>query len=39
MGEMQIAGEFGDYKRAFLALLIILKRIILMIIDKGVVAF
>jgi hypothetical protein len=38
MGEMQIPGEFGNYKGAFLALLIIFERIILMIIDKLVVA-
>ncbi len=35
---MQIANEFGNYKGAFLALLIIFKRIILMIINKWVVA-
>ncbi len=38
MGEMQIASEFGNYKEAFLALLIIFERIILMIIHKWVVA-
>lgn len=37
-GWMQIVGEFGNYKEAFLALLIIFERIILMIIDKWVVA-